>query len=86
MLKDLLASKGDKIKENFSTNKVKDSDINDRIGTVKLKNTAEPDSDSVEQDKFELEPIGLIESWYKNKNGTPRQPTICQKSKGCILI
>ncbi len=29
----------------------------------------------------DLTPIGCISSWYKTKNGTPRQPTVCKDSR-----
>ncbi|XP_014669685.1 PREDICTED: nef-associated protein 1-like [Priapulus caudatus] len=33
-----------------------------------------------------MEPIGHIKSWFKTKNGTPRQPTICSLSRGVLNI
>ncbi|KAM9099047.1 tRNA (adenine(37)-N6)-methyltransferase isoform 2-T2 [Sarcophilus harrisii] len=32
------------------------------------------------------EPIGYIESCFSAKNGTPRQPTICNLSRACLRI
>ena len=31
-------------------------------------------------------PIGYVESWYKTKNGTPRQGAVCPESKGIIRL
>ena len=30
--------------------------------------------------------IGHIESWFKEKNGTPRQATVCPEAKGVIVL
>ncbi len=38
-------------------------------------------TDSEEEESFSFRPIGHIRSWYKTKNGTPRQPTVCADSK-----
>ncbi len=34
-----------------------------------------------EEDAWKFKPVGHVRSWYKTKNGTPRQPTICADSK-----
>ena len=39
-----------------------------------------------EEESFSFRPIGHIRSWYRTKNGTPRQPTICADSKYAIKI
>ena len=36
--------------------------------------------------KFNFRPIGMIESPYKEKFGTPRQPGLVQESRGSILL
>lgn len=33
-----------------------------------------------------MEPIGYIKSWFKTKNGTPRQPTVCPLSRGVLSV
>ena len=35
---------------------------------------------------FEFKPIGRIKSWYKAKNATPRQASICPESKGVLEL
>lgn len=35
---------------------------------------------------YELKPIAVLKSWYKSKNGTPRQGSICPQSKGIIEL
>ena len=37
-------------------------------------------------DQFNKLAIGHIESWFKEKNGTPRQATICPEAKGVIVL
>ncbi|XP_053556608.1 tRNA (adenine(37)-N6)-methyltransferase [Bombina bombina] len=41
---------------------------------------------SLETGNIYTTPIGYIESCFKAKNGTPRQPTICSLSRGCLKI
>ncbi len=44
--------------------------------TVKAKTSREEDGEV-----WRLRPIGHVRSWYKTKNGTPRQPNVCSDSK-----
>uniref|UniRef100_T1J9I1 TsaA-like domain-containing protein n=1 Tax=Strigamia maritima TaxID=126957 RepID=T1J9I1_STRMM len=37
-------------------------------------------------EKFIFKPVGFIESWFKTKNGTPRQSTICSSCRGTLTI
>ncbi|XP_077988537.1 tRNA (adenine(37)-N6)-methyltransferase-like [Glandiceps talaboti] len=41
---------------------------------------------SIDHDHQEYTPIGYIESCFKTKNGTPRQPTVCTSSKAKLRI
>ena len=41
----------------------------------------------VKEPSMTFRPIGrMVDSWFNDKNGTPRQPTICKNSKGTIDI
>lgn len=42
--------------------------------------------DNKESFEYILKPIGYIESCFKAKNGTPRQPTVCPQSKARLRI
>ncbi|XP_044142031.1 tRNA (adenine(37)-N6)-methyltransferase [Bufo gargarizans] len=41
---------------------------------------------SLETGQVLTQPIGYIESCFTGKNGTPRQPSICSLSRGCLRI
>jgi len=45
-----------------------------------------PTNDAIEHSFLRLQPIGFIQTWFKSKNGTPRQPSICQNAKGLLKI
>lgn len=46
--------------------------------------TAKPSEKKIDQ--FNRFAIGHIESWFKEKNGTPRQATICPEARGVIVL
>ncbi|XP_069820433.1 tRNA (adenine(37)-N6)-methyltransferase isoform X2 [Dendropsophus ebraccatus] len=50
------------------------------------KKTTELGVHSLETGQVLTEPIGYIESCFTEKNGTPRQPSICSLSRGCLRI
>ncbi|KAM8962132.1 tRNA (adenine(37)-N6)-methyltransferase [Pelodytes ibericus] len=41
---------------------------------------------SLESGNLLTKPIGYIESCFKTKNGTPRQPSVCSLSRACLTI
>ncbi|XP_053312313.1 tRNA (adenine(37)-N6)-methyltransferase [Spea bombifrons] len=41
---------------------------------------------SLESGNVLTKPIGYIESCFKTKNGTPRQPSVCSLSRACLRI
>ncbi|NP_001089297.1 uncharacterized protein LOC734345 [Xenopus laevis] len=43
-------------------------------------------SNSLEAGTILTTPIGYIESCFMTKNGTPRQPSVCSLSRGCLRI
>lgn len=54
-------------------------------GAAQKKRT-EPLSCGLETGQVLTQPIGYIESCFAGKNGTPRQPSICSLSRGCLRI
>ncbi|KAM3940629.1 tRNA (adenine(37)-N6)-methyltransferase [Leptodactylus fuscus] len=50
------------------------------------KKHSEPMICSLETGAVLTQPIGYIESCFTGKNGTPRQPSICSLSRGCLRI
>ncbi|XP_075681736.1 tRNA (adenine(37)-N6)-methyltransferase [Rhinoderma darwinii] len=50
------------------------------------KKRTEPVICSLETGQVLTQPIGYIESCFIGKNGTPRQPSICSLSRGCLRI
>ncbi|XP_067886642.1 tRNA (adenine(37)-N6)-methyltransferase [Heterodontus francisci] len=55
-------------------------------GYVPIGNRDDPVSQSLEKGNIRTIPIGYIESCFKAKNGTPRQPTICSLSRAQLRI
>ena len=54
--------------------------------SVKLLGLGTPES-LANEPSMTFRPIGrMVDSWFNDKNGTPRQPTICKNSKGTIDI
>lgn len=43
-------------------------------------------STSADDDTIKLKPIGVISTWFPSKRGTPRQPGICGKLPGKLLL
>lgn len=41
---------------------------------------------SIAEAGFSFTPIGLLESVFQHKNGTPRQPTVCSSSRASLTI
>lgn len=40
----------------------------------------------MENEVYEFKAIGHVKSWYKSKNGTPRQASICPEAKGVVEL
>lgn len=58
---------------------------NKKCETCQEKDT-EPAMSSLETGHLLTKPIGYIESCFAEKNGTPRQPSVCSLSRGCLKI
>uniref|UniRef100_A0A8C5WC27 tRNA (adenine(37)-N6)-methyltransferase n=1 Tax=Leptobrachium leishanense TaxID=445787 RepID=A0A8C5WC27_9ANUR len=51
-----------------------------------MEGNAGPMTYSLETGNILTTPIGYIESCFKTKNGTPRQPSVCSLSRACLRI
>lgn len=56
---------------------------NDTIRSEIPENTVTTESTT---EIYNMHPIGFIKSWFKCKNGTPRQPTVCPETKAFLQI
>ncbi|XP_040217061.1 tRNA (adenine(37)-N6)-methyltransferase [Rana temporaria] len=59
---------------------------NKKCETCQEKRDTEPAFSSLETGHLLTKPIGYIESCFAEKNGTPRQPSVCSLSRGCLKI
>ncbi|KAB5514434.1 hypothetical protein DKX38_028340 [Salix brachista] len=47
---------------------------------------AEPKSESLEQTSYPMTPIGLVQSCFSTRNGTPRQPLLVPLARACLVF
>ncbi|KAJ6372434.1 hypothetical protein OIU76_026847 [Salix suchowensis] len=47
---------------------------------------AEPKSENLEQTSYPMTPIGLVQSCFSTRNGTPRQPLLVPLARACLVF
>ncbi|XP_059460317.1 uncharacterized protein LOC132189590 [Corylus avellana] len=47
---------------------------------------AHPNSDNVESSSYPMAPIGVIQSCFSTRNGTPRQPLLVPLARACLVF
>ena len=81
----MLRNEFDKIKQLCSHGQAMDSPcVIDSSGAARHVVTTKPIERKIDQ--LSGFAIGHIKSWFKEKNGTPRQATICPEARGVIVL
>lgn len=47
---------------------------------------SESSSSAINDNALTCRPIGVVSTWFPNKRGTPRQPTVCSGAPGKITL
>lgn len=47
---------------------------------------AQPKSENLEQASYPMTPIGVVQSCFSTRNGTPRQPLLVPLARACLIF
>ncbi|KAJ4823784.1 hypothetical protein Tsubulata_012106, partial [Turnera subulata] len=47
---------------------------------------AQPKSENLEQNSYPMRPIGIVQSCFSTRNGTPRQPLLVPLARACLVF